>query len=227
LNRYDSRSAVAENDLAFAPVPSRDYYETLWQTLPEGLEPSGFSLRRDFLLANVAAGERVLDVGCGDGAFASALVAAGVSVAGADVARSALARAALRAPGAELGLIEAGEPWPFEDGAFDAVWAGEVLEHVADTAPWLSELRRVLRPGGRLLLSTPAHGRARMLRLALDRGAFAEHFEPRSEHLRFYSARTLTELLEDFHFEDVSVRAAGGPPGARRLLLARALRARH
>ena len=45
--------------------------------------------------------------------------------------------------------------WELPDAAFDVVWAGEVIEHVADTAGWLSEVRRVLRPGGTLLLEHP------------------------------------------------------------------------
>ena len=106
------------------------------------------------------------------------------------------------------------------------MWAGETIEHVADTAGWLSEARRVLRPGGRLLLSTPAHGRLRVMRLALSQGAFEAHFDPRADHLRFYTRSGLTRLLGEFGFQEVSVRAAAGPPGARRQLLARAVRSR-
>jgi SAM-dependent methyltransferase len=101
-----------------------------------------------------------------------------------------------------------------------------VIEHVADTAAWLSEARRVLRSGGSLLLSTPAHGRLALARLALSRSAFAAHFDPLGDHLRFYSAGTLRALLEAFGFEDVRISAACGPPVARRLLLAHALRSR-
>jgi 2-polyprenyl-3-methyl-5-hydroxy-6-metoxy-1,4-benzoquinol methylase len=106
------------------------------------------------------------------------------------------------------------------------VWAGEVIEHVLDTAAWLSEIRRVLRSAGVLLISTPAHSRLRLLGLALSRKAFAEHFDPRGEHLRFYSRDTLARLIEDFGFEQVSVRSAGGAPGARRVLLLSAIRSR-
>jgi 2-polyprenyl-3-methyl-5-hydroxy-6-metoxy-1,4-benzoquinol methylase len=113
------------------------------------------------------------------------------------------------------------------DAAFDVVWAGEVIEHVADTAAWLSQVRRVLRSGGVLLLSTPAHGRLTLLHLALSRRAFAGHFEPRGDHLRFYRRDTLSRLLADFGFESVQVRQAGGAPGARRVLLARAIRSRY
>ena len=84
----------------------------------------------------------------------------------------------------------------------------------------------MLRSGGSLLLSTPAHGRLTMLALALSARRIDEHFDPRADHLRFYTRRTLARLLEDFGFERIDVRAAGGLPGARRVLLASALRSR-
>src|SRR6202050_2997593 len=207
-------------------MPSRDYHEALWQTLPEGLEPGDFDLRRRFLLAHVVAGERVLDVGCAEGRFAAELARAGADVVGVDVAEEPLRRARARHPELDLRLVDEEGQWGLQDASFDAVWAGEVIEHVADTAAWLSELRRVLRSGGLLLLSTPDHGRLRMLGWALIPRAFATHFDPRSDHLRFYTPRSLSELLEDFGFQDVAVRRAGGLPGARRQLLASARRSR-
>jgi 2-polyprenyl-6-hydroxyphenyl methylase/3-demethylubiquinone-9 3-methyltransferase len=207
-------------------MPSRDHHEALWQTLPEGLEPSDFDLRRRFLLAHVGAGERVLDVGCAEGRFAAELARAGADVVGIDVAEEPLRRARARYPELDLRLIDGEGQWGLQDASFDVVWAGEVIEHVADTAAWLSQVRGVLRSGGRLLLSTPDHGLLLRLRVACSTRAFAAHFDPRGEHLRFYVRATLVALLEDFGFEDVEVRAAGGLPGARRLLLARAIRSR-
>jgi ubiquinone/menaquinone biosynthesis C-methylase UbiE len=205
---------------------SRVYHEALWEGVPIGLEPSEFVLRRRFLLAHARAGERVLDVGCGEGRFASELDRAGVRVVGIDVAEEPLRRARERDPALDLRLVDADGPWPLEDASFDVLWAGETIEHVADTAGWLSEARRVLRPGGRLLLSTPAHGRLRVLGLALSRRAFEEHFDPRADHLRFYTRSGLTRLLGELGFQEVLVRHAAGLPGARRLLLARAVRSR-
>jgi 2-polyprenyl-6-hydroxyphenyl methylase / 3-demethylubiquinone-9 3-methyltransferase len=208
-------------------VPSRERYEQLWQALPEGLEPSDFALRRRFLMERVTAGERVLDVGCGEGRFTAELARAGTLVVGVDVAQEPLRRAHERHPELDVRLLDDGEGhWELDDASFDVVWAGEVIEHVADTAAWLSEVRRVLRSGGRLLVSTPAHGRLELMRLALSRRAFAERFDPRGDHLRFYNRQTLARLIGDFGFDGIEVNGAGGAPGARRLLLAQAIRSR-
>ena len=207
-------------------MPSREYHEALWQRIPQGLEPSDFTLRRRFLLERVQAGERVLDVGCGEGRFAAELARVGARVVGVDVAQEPLRRARERDPQLDLRLTPPLGEWELEDASFDAVWAGEVIEHVADTAAWLSEIRRVLRSGGSLLLSTPAHEPLALLRIALSRRAFARHFDPRGDHLRFFSRATLAQLLADFRFTEIELETAGGPPGARRLLLAQATRGR-
>jgi 2-polyprenyl-3-methyl-5-hydroxy-6-metoxy-1,4-benzoquinol methylase len=207
-------------------MPSLEYHEGLWQGVPEGLDPSDFALRRRFLLERVQAGQHVLDVGCGEGRFAAELAGAGAQVVGIDVAEEPLRRARVRTPELDLRLVPDSGPWSLPDASFDVVWAGEVIEHVADTSAWLSEVRRVLRSGGSLVLSTPAHEPLTLLRMALSRRAFAERFEPRGDHLRFYSRDTLTQLIRDFGFEQISVRGVGGVPGARRLLLAHAIRSR-
>jgi 2-polyprenyl-3-methyl-5-hydroxy-6-metoxy-1,4-benzoquinol methylase len=178
-----------------------DWREAVWRAVPEGARPERFAARRAFLLERVAAGERVLDLGCGDGAFAAELLGAGCAVTMADVAEEALRRARARAPQAEAVKLTEGAPLPFAEDAFNVVWAGEVLEHVADVVGLLAEVRRVLRWGGRLLVTTPWHGR---LVVATD-----AHFDPRSDHLRFFSARTLRAVLADAGFRDVEIRRAG------------------
>ncbi|MGD1059196.1 MAG: class I SAM-dependent methyltransferase [Solirubrobacteraceae bacterium] len=207
-------------------MPSREYHEGFWQGLPEGLEPSDFALRSRFLLERVRAGERVLDVGCAEGCFTARLAQAGAAVVGIDVAEEPLRRALARDPELDVRLVPEEGPWDLDDASFDVVWAGEVLEHVVDTAAWLSEVRRVLRSGGSLLVSTPAHGPLTLVRLGLSTRAFAAHFDPRGEHVRFYNRDTLTQLIGDFGFEAIAVRSCGGLPLARRLLLANATRSR-
>jgi 2-polyprenyl-3-methyl-5-hydroxy-6-metoxy-1,4-benzoquinol methylase len=214
-------------------MPTHAYYESLWEGVPAGLAPSDGRLRERFLLERVARmfEDRggplgVLDVGCGEGHFAASLEREGAEVVAIDVAAEPLRRALAHAPELDVRLVEPEGELPFEDASFDVVWAGEVIEHVADTSRWLSEVRRVLRSGGTLLLSTPDHGPLSRLRLALSRNAFEEHFDPRSDHLRFYTRRALVDLYADFGFEDVEVFAAGGLPGARRVLLASGRRSR-
>jgi 2-polyprenyl-3-methyl-5-hydroxy-6-metoxy-1,4-benzoquinol methylase len=207
-------------------TPSAEYHQGLWKTIPAGLEPVDFQARLDFLHSRVHAGERVLDVGCGEGRFTAALADAGVEVLGIDVAEEPLRRARLLRPELDLRTVPVQGPWPLADGGFDAVWAEETIEHVMDTAGWLSEVRRVLRPGGKLLVSTPAHGPLGLLHLALSRRAFAAHFDPTTDHVRFYSRATLARLLEEFGFAEIEIGGLGGVPGARRTLLAAARRTR-
>ena len=196
----------------------------MWESVPAGAVPERFELRRAFLLDHARAGETVLDIGCGAGEFSAALVEAGAQPVAVDVAGEALRRARARMPQLDARLWEPGQPMPVEDASVDVVWAGEVIEHVADVAPWLSELRRVLRPRGTLLLTTPHHGPGTLLRLALSRRAFAEHFEPRSDHVQYFSPHTLRELLDDLGFDVAELHTAGGPPLLRSTILARATR---
>jgi ubiquinone/menaquinone biosynthesis C-methylase UbiE len=153
-------------------------------------------------------------------------VRTGREALGIDVAEEPLRRARVRDPRIDVRLVPAQGPWPLQDFSFDALWAGEVIEHVADTAGWLSEARRVLRSKGVLVLSTPAHQPLTRIVLGLRGRAFESHFDPRADHLRFYTRRALVTLLEDFGFEAIETRSIGGPPGARRVLLASARRAR-
>src|SRR5205807_3492875 len=135
---------------------------------------------------------------------------------GVEVAEAALARARSRHPALHFRLAPIDGPLPLRDGEFDVVFSSEVIEHVADTARWLSEVRRVLAPGGRLLLTTPSHGR---VRVAL--GGVERFSPPLGDHLHLYTKGALRSLLEEFGFGAVQVRTAAGRPLLRRLLLAR------
>jgi ubiquinone/menaquinone biosynthesis C-methylase UbiE len=197
----------------------RDYYEELWERLPDSLRPPDLRLRLGFLRAHAGPGDRALDLGCGDGAFTGYLAEAVAEVVGADVAEAALRRAKARHPSIEFRWVAIDGPLPFADNAFELVWSSEVIEHVADTARWLSEIRRVLAPDGRLLLTTPNHGR-----LAIALHGVERYSQPLGDHLHLYTRRSLTEVLCEFGFAPVAVRSAGGAPGLHRLLLAKGVR---
>lgn len=196
-----------------------DYYEQLWERLPGELESPDFELRRHFLLSEVKGGERALDLGCGTGTFTAQLASAAARAIGVDVAQGALSRARAAHPELDFRLVPIDGPLPFADGEFELVWASEVLEHVADTQSFLLEVRRVLAPQGRLLLTTPSHGRLRLALLGIERFS-----EPFGDHLHLYTRRSLIDALSQVGFQRITVGTAGGPPLLRRLLLARALR---
>jgi len=202
----------------------RAFYEDVWADLPDDPEPWAWARRRSLLLGEARPGERVLDLGCGAGRFLGALRAAGADPVGVELAEGALERARRNVPGAELHLLAPGGELPLEDASVDLVWCSEVLEHVPDTAGLLSEARRVLRTGGRLLLTTPSHDLPRRALVALAR--FDAHFDPLGQHVRFYSRRSLARVLDAFAFEAVQIERIGGLPLLRETLVARARKAR-
>ena len=186
-----------------------DLLDAVWAAVPEDAEPERFAVRRDWLLARVAPGDVVLDHGCGDGAFSAALAGHGATPIGVDAAPRALDRARRRHPGLEFRQAELERPLPLEDGSVDVAWLGETLEHLVDPVGDLIDVRRVLRAEGRLLLTTPDHPPALVRRLADDAEAFAEHFSPRADHLRFFNAASLHALLVDLGFQDIELHRDG------------------
>lgn len=98
----------------------------------------------------------LLEVGSGGGYLSGALQARGWEVTSADCWPAAAAFA--RAQGVPRALaFDAGVTWPLGDAAFDVIVMLDVLEHLPDDALVLSEMRRVLRPGGCAIVSVPAY----------------------------------------------------------------------
>jgi SAM-dependent methyltransferase len=184
-------------------VASR-FDDELWELVPSDPGPPPGVLRE--FVGSLPAARRALDLGCGDGRLSAELRAE--ELVAADVSAVALARAAVRLPDARTVELEPDAALPFEDGSFDLVLCAETLEHVRDVQLLLSELRRVLRPGGTLAVTTPAHGRA--TGLAILTAGFERHFNPLSPHLRFFSKRSLRSTLHELGFELESLRRRDG-----------------
>ena len=109
------------------------------------------------------AGRRVLDAGCGSGPLFAALRDRGAIVTGFDKSTGMLELARRRlGDDADLHVADLGRPLPFPDGAFDDVISSLVLHYLENWTAPLAELRRVLRPGGRLIVSVnhPISGHA-------------------------------------------------------------------
>jgi SAM-dependent methyltransferase len=105
-------------------------------------------------LAGDVAGRRILDAGCGSGPLSAALRDRGAVVTGLDASAGMLALARKRlGDDVALRVADLRDPLPFDDGEFDDVVASLVLHYLEDWEPTLAEIRRVLRPGGRLIAS--------------------------------------------------------------------------
>jgi ubiquinone/menaquinone biosynthesis C-methylase UbiE len=178
------------------------YDDELWELVPEDPGPPPEHLRE--FVRSLGRVERALDLGCGDGRLTAELEAAELTAA--DVSAVALERARRRLPEANLVLVHPDAELPLDDGEFELVLCAETLEHVRDVQLLLSELRRVLRPGGTLAIATPA---ARPLMPPPN---------PLSPHLRFFTRRSLAQVLDELGFDVVSLERRAG------WLLARATR---
>ena len=108
------------------------------------------------LVQSCVNGKKVLDVGCGTGAMLSELKEKGFDVYGLDGSDQALQFCGLRGLEKKLGLYPP-QPPPYPAGGFDTVLCLDVLEHVNQDNLLLANLKRVLKPGGRLIVTVPAY----------------------------------------------------------------------
>jgi 2-polyprenyl-3-methyl-5-hydroxy-6-metoxy-1,4-benzoquinol methylase len=204
---------------------SERYVPELHRDLPMGAEHQS----RYSWAAPLAAGRDVLDAGCGVGWGALHLSRAGArNVVGLDVDERALENARKRA-GASAAFVRGDLlALPFDDGSFDLVVCFEAIEHVSDPERALTELRRVMRPEGILVISSPNRGvYATGNPFHVHEFTSAELEERLAAHFRFvraYRQQTHTgSLLTDDrgHAEDdpgaeIDVRLhklSGGQPG--------------
>jgi SAM-dependent methyltransferase len=139
----------------------------------------------DRALPRSSEGRRILDIGCGTGTMVQQLERYG-SVLGIDADHDAVRFC--RERGVDNVQQASGDDLPFDEGSFDLVTALDVLEHMEDDAAGLSEIHRVLRPGGTLVLTVPAY---RFLWGAQDEI---------SHHYRRYTRGELTGRLADAGF---------------------------
>jgi SAM-dependent methyltransferase len=198
-------------------ILSSEFYETYWSD--RGFSPTGLlgSAVRDLLGSNTKPGDLIADVGCGDGrVVAPWAVANDRRYVGLDIARAAVSL--VRAAGFEARLITDPPSLPLEDGSADVATVFEVLEHLVEPQALLTEVRRVLKPGGRVLVTVP--NSAYWLR-RVELGLFGR-FNPygdaessqrpwRDPHVRFFTRTSLTRLLGEAAFTQIRTGGHGHP----------------
>jgi len=197
-------------------VTAKAYYERYWSD--EGFFPRGRMTAPLAALfrAHVPAGADCLDLGCGDGRASGLWLKQNArSYVGVDISENAVRQA--RAAGLDARVIMDATRLPFSERSFDVAVCLEVLEHVFEPAAVATELARVLRPGGVVLVTVPnvAYWRRRLDFFFLGRwnplGDDRSTREPwRDPHVRFFTRKTLAAMLEGTGFREVLVGGHGG-----------------
>ena len=169
-------------------------------------------------------GRRLFEIGFGNGAVADTLARKGFQVAGIEASRAGLALA--RASYPHLNRLEHGslyEPLVDRFGRFSAVVSLEVIEHLYLPRRLAEAAFELLEPGGVFVLSTIYHGYLKNIALALL-GRFDRHVDPLWDHghIKFWSRRTLTQLLAETGFVDIVIRRPDIVPQFSRSMVAAA-----
>lgn len=157
-------------------------------------------------LLRAQTGERILDLGCGDGAVTERLAAQGASVVGIDTSVDLLASARVR--GLDVRVIDA-QALPFV-GEFDAVFSNAVLHWIPDLTPVFRGVHRALRSHGRFVGEFGGHGCVAAVCTAL-RAVASRHGIPLTLPWNFATVEEVTGYLEGTGFEPMLVRLVPRP----------------
>lgn len=168
-----------------------DVQKEAWEKLYRG-QPRAWRGVADIRWISVGPGDRVLDLGCGNGKTSAALMESGAAVTGADFSEAAVESCRRLFGGRGTFAVADARDLPFADGSFDSLVAVHVLEHVpeADVRKAVSEIGRVVRKGGRIYLRCFAEGDMRS--------------EGKKEDLRngilyrYFSEKDVLELFGDY-----------------------------
>lgn len=176
-----------------------------------------FPEKIQFLLQQVGSGKKVLDVGCNDGYIGELLLKNHNDVYGFDIVKKKLLMAQKRGLKVKEHDIEK-KQFPYDKESFDMVILGDVIEHVFDTDALLVNCKRVLKKGGKLIITTPnvaSFGRRIMLLFGIN--PFLEYSSklspingyPAVGHIRYYTLHTLKKQLMYNGFIHISICGNG------------------
>ena len=172
--------------------------------------------------------QKILDLGCGNGSLAHALLQRGFNVYGTDASEKGIRIAEELNPGRfAIQDLSSDELPPALSGIpFDTIISTEVIEHLYDPRKFIDFAKRTLlkNGGGELILSTPYHGYLKYLALALS-GKMDAHLGALWDggHIKFWSRKSLTALLEEKGFVVTNFEGCGRFPFLWKSMLVKAV----
>lgn len=189
-----------ESEYAFTSSEPSHTHRYLWKPVLDILKSESKS----------GTGLRVLDLGCGNGAFAGELKRHGYSVVGIDPSQSGITHAKGYWPGLEFHVGSAYDDLPTKLGCFDAIVSLEMVEHLYSPRDFARNIYALLRPGGVAVVTTPYHGYLKNLAMAVT-GTMDAHFTALWDHghIKFWSTKTLRMLLSEVGMSDIGFLFAG------------------
>ncbi len=192
MKEYYEKYWTRDSDVSNHDVTTPERKHRLLQTLNKYCKP----------------GETVLDLGCGGGGkFTAWSKAAGFEAIGMDISKKAVAMAQREYPDGNFKTLNTDGSIPAADKTFGAVWCSEVIEHIMEVDDFLKEVRRVMKPGGILIITTPYHGFIKNLFIVLFK--FHRHFNVLGSHIRFFDKHSLASSFERTRFTPLSYGGIG------------------
>ena len=191
-----------------------DYKETYEKSWELSKKSNFFDTERNSLLPEFfpLSNDRVLDLAGGAGIVSQWLMGRGYDVSLVEFSDVAMEEAKIRGIKSITKLFfDSGAILPFENESFDCVFFGDIIEHLFDPESILREVKRVLKPTGRLVISCPnmAYWRFRMYFAVdgdLERVDVIKARAWEQEHIRFFNIRILKDLLGSLGFDFVKFR---------------------
>ena len=180
----------------------KNFYERYWRGTPAEL--ADFKYKWPVLSAFIPTTKtNIMDYGCGKGKILREIRKKNytATIYGADVSSIARQFAKKAVPTAQIVSIQKDQQTPVKSGSCDFVLSLDVIEHIYDTEQVFREFRRLLKPDGTLLISTPYFGFIKNIIIALI--GFNIVFDPVSPHIRFYTRKSLERMLRLYGFSIV------------------------
>ena len=197
------------------PKAFRDFEHQGWETVSDGYEKHFARLTRQTVAttldaAGVGPEMRVLDVCSGPGMLAEAASRRGAAAVGLDFSEKVVEIAKRNVPGADFQQGDA-QSLPFNDDSFDAVVCGYGVIHVPDPEQALKEMRRVLRPDGRMAISVweapaPTNGFGVLFGALKQHGNLEVPLPHGPDFFQFSATDTLVSALRDIALRDITVQ---------------------